>query len=387
MENTRLFNLIMLMRTNDVDLRLYAQNEIKKYSEKVAALIKKYIKSENVQEDVKAMKKELDTYNELTQDKCKDILDTFRNAMETKLVPFPMDIIMKMYNSENEFWIKKSKELIVEGYGMYVRKIIHNYYPSYATKYGDELFQCGCIGLLKAMHNYKTEYKFNTYCTNFVRHEISSQLNFHKCSTVHYNNIQRKINQAINDIKSEGFEPSIEKISIMTDLKPEIIKRELDYIERTKFKYLDADEGSDRACEYETSPEALYSQKERDESLYKAVSELPEEYREIIVMHCENHTNVEIAHCLNISVGKVKTKYQKALQYLKRNHHLYEAFSDYYSEATIHMSRYSVNAFVPKKDIEQQMTELMECVGKINKSSSLYVIDASDPMGQMAFCF
>ena len=44
MENTRLFNLIMLMRTNDVDLRLYAQNEIKEYSEKVAALIKKYIK-------------------------------------------------------------------------------------------------------------------------------------------------------------------------------------------------------------------------------------------------------------------------------------------------------------------------------------------------------
>ena len=68
MENTRLFNLIMLMRTNDVDLRLYAQNEIKKYSEKVAALIKKYIKSENVQEDVKAMKKLSAAYHVNVQD-------------------------------------------------------------------------------------------------------------------------------------------------------------------------------------------------------------------------------------------------------------------------------------------------------------------------------
>ena len=52
------------------------------------------------------------------------------------------------------------------------------------------------------------------------------------------------------------------------------------------------------------------------------------------------------------------------------------------------MSHYSVDAFVPSKDIDEQMDELMECVGKINPSTdTVYVIDASDPMGQLSFCF
>lgn len=389
MEKTKLFNLIMIMRTSDVDLRLFAINEMKKDSEKVESLIKKHIETEDIKEAAKELKKELVSCEEFTPDERKEILDTFKKAMKTELTSFPMDVIMKMNNSGNEFFVKKAKELVVESYGLYVRKIIHNYYPSYAVKYGDELYQCGCIGLLKAMNNYKTEYKFNTYCTNFVKHEISCQLNFHKnSSTVHFNNIQKKINTAIAEIKAEGFEPSVEKISIMTDLKPEMVKRELDYIERTKFQYLDADEGNDRVCEYEATPEAMFAQKERDESLHKAVMELPEEYRIIVIMRCDNHTNAEIAKRLNISVGQVKVKYQKALQVLKRDHRLYETFSDYYSDAAVHMSHYSVDAFVPSKDIDEQMDELMECVGKINPSTdTVYVIDASDPMGQLSFCF
>ena len=388
MENSRLFNLIMLMRTSDVDLRLFAMNEMKKDSEEIEVLIKKHIGDEDVKAAAKELKTELASCESLTADERKEIVDTFKKALKTDMTSFPMDIIMKMYGSGDEFFVKKAKELIVESYGLYVRKIIHNYYPSYAVKYGEELFQCGCIGLLKAMSNYKTEYKFNTYCTNFVRHEISNQLNFHKnSSTVHFNNIQRRINQAIADIKSEGYEPSVEKISIMTDLKPEMVKRELDYIERTKFQYLDADEGNDRACEYEATPEAMFAQKERDESLHKAVMELPEEYRIIVIMRCDNHTNAEIAERLDISVGQVKVKYQKALQVLKRNHRLHETFSDYYSDAAVYMSHYSVDAFVPAKDIDEQMDELMECVGKINPSAdSVYIVDASDPMGQLSFC-
>ena len=172
----------------------------------------------------------------------------------------------------------------------------------------------------------------------------------------------------------------------MTELKREVIERELNYIERTRFQYLDAGEGNDRACEYEATPEAMFAQKERDDSLHQALMDLPEDFRIIVLMKNDDCTNEQIARRMHITVGQVKTKYQKGLQMMKRNPHLYETYSDYYSDASIHMSHYSVNAMMPAKDIEEQMDDLMECVGTLNsQEKGIFYVDASDPMGQMTF--
>ena len=85
MEKTKLFNLIMIMRTSDVDLRLYAINEMKKDSEKVESLIKKHIETEDIKEAAKELKKELLSCEEFTPDERKEILDTFKKAMKTEL--------------------------------------------------------------------------------------------------------------------------------------------------------------------------------------------------------------------------------------------------------------------------------------------------------------
>lgn len=415
---------LMFFGTSDIDLKVYASKGItEKYSEEVAVILREAVKEAS--ETLHAEKEQYEkAVAEVHGNKAKDVIknnfsekrevlitefsgkliekisafvvrddnivltEAFREAVQKPLKPFPMDVVMNMYHSGNDFLEKKSKECVINNYGMYVHDIIHKYYTSYALKYGDELYQCGCIGLLNAMVNYNTQYKFNTYCTNFVRHEISSQINFHNNSTtVHFNNIQKKINQAIADIKNEGLEPSIEKIAIMTELKRETVEREWNYLERTKFQYLDADEGRDRACEYDATPEALFAQKERNDSLHRAIMDLPEDYRKIVLMKCFDCTNEQIASTMKMTVGKIKTKYQKGLQMMKRNPHLCETYSDYYSEAAIHMAHYSVNTIMPTKAIEEQMDDLMECIGTLNASDKgIYYVDASDPMGQMTFC-
>lgn len=415
---------IMFFRTADIDLKNYASTNISGvYPETVTSVLKEASKgfSETIKTEEEQFEKDLagiskpkekealkNAFSEkkeiLIKEFCgklmeklstvvildvnMDLAEAFREAANRPVKPFPMDIVMKMYHSGNDLLEKKSKDIVIDNYGMYVYDIIHRHYTSYAQKYGEELYQCGCIGLLTAMVNYDTRCKFNTYCTKFVLHEISAQINFHNNSTtVHFNNIQKKINQAIADIKSEGLEPSIEKIAIMTELKRETIEREWNYLERTRFQYLDADEGKDRACEYEATPEALFAQKERDDSLHQAIMDLPEDYRRIVLMKCSNCTNEYIASEMKTTVGKIKTKYQKGLQLMKRNPRLYETYSDYYSEATIHMAHYSVNAIMPTKAIEEQMDDLMECIGTLNSSDKgIYYVDASDPMGQMTFC-
>lgn len=424
MKKEELVKSIIFFRTKDIDLNVYASSEIRKaYRYEISAILKGAAKElserfdcneEKRDKELKeaetnpsrkeALKKEFcEKKSSIIKELCgkmmeqlseyvpvnenMELTEAFKAAAEQPLKPFPMDIVMGMYHSGNEFLVKKAKELVVDNYSMYVRDIIHRYYTTYAMKYGDELYQCGCIGLLNAMVNYNSQYKFNTYCTNFVLHEISSQINFHNNNaTVHFNNIQKKINQAITDIRNEGLEPTVSKIAIMTELKREVIERELNYIERTRFQYLDAGEGNDRACEYEATPEAMFAQKERDDSLHQALMDLPEDFRIIVLMKNDDCTNEQIARRMHITVGQVKTKYQKGLQMMKRNPHLYETYSDYYSDASIHMSHYSVNAMMPAKDIEEQMDDLMECVGTLNsQEKGIFYVDASDPMGQMTF--
>lgn len=415
---------IMFFRTSDLDLKIYASKEIKAaYPESVLLVLKNTAKEaeERLHPEAELLEKKLSEVSEkgtkedlkksfaekksvivnelcgkliqelsrvLNFDDALYIMEAFCEAASNQMKPFPMDIVMNMYHSNDDFLVKKSKELVIDNYSMYVHDIIHKHYSSYALKYGEELFQCGCIGLLNAMVNYNNQYKFNTYCTNFILHEIHAQLNFHNNNTtVHYNNIQKKINQAIAEIKNEGMEPSVNKIAIKTELKREVIERELDYIERTRFQYLDVEDGNDRACEYDATPEALFAQKERDESLYQAIQDLPREYQAVVMMKWDNCTNEEIAKAMHTTIGKIKTKYQRGLQMMKRNPCLYETFSDYYSEAKVHMARYSVNAIMPAKDIEAQMDDLMECIGTLNPSrKNVYYVDASDPMGQLAFC-
>lgn len=65
----------------------------------------------------------------------------------------------------------KNDELILDNQNL-VYSIINTYFPNYQNK--NDLFQVGCIGLIKAKEKFKEEYntKFSTYAYTFILGEI-----------------------------------------------------------------------------------------------------------------------------------------------------------------------------------------------------------------------
>lgn len=380
--------MTILLKEDDYDIREYASKKIaEEYSNDVATLLRRYAK-EDFNEDKEIMLLlDMSKLENMSYEDATDIVAEFKDGMKTEM---DIDLAMELYKSGDETLVKKTGEFVIKKYEMYIYNIIHTRYSTYADKFTDELFQCGCEGLLKALRNYDPKSaKFNTYCTGFVCHEISAQINFHNNNTtVHFNNIQKKIEDAMKAIKEEGYEPDVQKIHILTDLKPEIIKRELDYIERTKFRYLDADEGLDYSCEYESTPEALYAVKERNSNIYKAIKELPRDQQIIVVMKMYKSTNEDIAERLNTTISKVKMGYQRALHTLKKSRYLAEINAEYRRDSHICMAHFSATPLIPKKTVDEQLKSVMECLGTFQNSKGVrYAIDYNESNGQYKFLF
>lgn len=254
--------------------------------------------------------------------------------------------IMELYHSGNDFLVKKAKEFVVEKYGNYVLNILRKEYPTYAEKYREEMYHSGVMGLITAMKNYNvSKGAFTTYSKLFIKHEINEQINFlNNDTTVHYNAVQRKITEAISAISDEGYEPTVERISIMAEMKPEVVRRELDYIERTKFIYLD-DESEDLGdiTDYSTSPEKLVIENERYACLQKCIDSLPEVVRKVVWQkYLTSDNNEKIANDLNLSIGQVRNNFQKGLESLRNDRRLCETFYEYLSDADRELMEYLI---------------------------------------------
>lgn len=110
---------------------------------------------------------------------------------------------------------------------------------------------------------------FTTYSQPFIRHMINSQINFYTGSTVHYTKIQSLINDAIKMLQDKGMEPTVRKITTLTDLKPEIVRRELDCIANTTLQYIDSADTKDEEYGSMTSPEDVVIEQTKTAALQK----------------------------------------------------------------------------------------------------------------------
>ena len=400
MKNMSLLCILSSLKLkNDYELRLNAKKELlRRYDEDIYDVLNIIV---NIVSDTKDKPESVNDAKKLEETQIRYMENLFKMkgfSMEeyAKLVtaisalwgkqkfPMPIECVMEMYHSKDPFYVKKAKEYIVVDFGNYVHDIIHKKYSTYAVKYGEELFQCGCIGLLKAMTNYDVSVgAFTTYCQFFVQHEISEQINFNRNdTTVHFNNIQRKINNAINQLKDEGYDVTIKKISILTELKPDIIKRELDYIERTKFRYLDAEE-TDHMCEYEDTPEGIFAKQEKVSALTASINRLPKKYRDVVLMKMEERTNEQIAKALSIHVGQVKNYFQKGMLLMRKDPCLYSLFPEYISDAEAEMLKYTAQTIAPEKDIDGIMDETLMLLTGIDPASENSSEDEDDGLSAL----
>lgn len=274
----------------------------------------------------------------------------------------PISTIMEFYRSEDIDLEKMSKKYIVINFTNYVHDVIHSYYSTYSSKYWEELYHCGVIGLIKAMKNYDEEKgKFTTYSKRFIFHEISEQLNFHKNdSTVYFNNMQKKVQDAKEKLIHDGFEPTVENIALYTDLKPEMVQRELDVIERTKFCYLDDEEVKKQPSSFSSSPEQLCIEEEKKSAVRDSIERLPYLMRMCIILKYDyDYTNDVIAKMLDITTGKVKTYHNKAIQMMRKDPDLLVHAHDYVDEAETQMLKYAQRPIGTKADADEQIQNVL----------------------------
>lgn len=374
--------LICLSVCDDYEARGLAKKNLDpKYGDGACEVIREAM-MEKDDDKYALLSKKISDLDRIKKSEAKTVLEMMGEVRKRKVIRIPIKGIMGMFNSGDEFLVKKAKDFIVREYGKYVFDLIHKNYPTYADKYGDELYNCGCIGLMQAMKGYNVEKgAFTTYCKFFVIHEISQQVNFHRNdSSTYFNSVNRQVREAQEAIRAEGQEPTVARIVIRTELKPDIVKRELDYMEATRFRYFDADDEKEQPCEYEDTPEHIVSKKTGMEQLFASIDRLARKdpnMRDVVLLKYDGtRTNEEIAKKLGLTIGQVKTLYTRGLRTLRHDEGLRSQYGEYLSDAECEMQKYSVPRIEPKCATEERIDDLESLLNVSNMFGSGVVTES-----------
>lgn len=219
---------------------------------------------------------------------------------------------------------KKAREDFIKGNLRLVLSIIQRF--SNSGENIDDLFQIGCIGLMKAIDHFDVtlNVKFSTYAVPMIIGEIRRYLR---------DNNSIRVSRSIRDtaykaiytkelmMKKSDKEPTVEEIAEKLDVEPEDIVYALDAIQSPVSLYEPV---------YAESGDTLYimdqiSDKKNKEdnwieeiSLKAAVNRLSEREHKIINMrYFEGKTQMEVAEEINISQAQVSRLEKKALRSMR----------------------------------------------------------------------
>lgn len=124
-----------------------------------------------------------------------------------------------------------AKEQVVNQNLGLVWSIVHRFKNSYYDK--DDLFQIGCIGLMKAINNFDPTYKvqFSTYAVPIIMGEIKRY--FRDDGTIKVSRSLKELNLKINKAKevlqnSQNDEPKIEDIAKYLDVDVQDVVEAID---------------------------------------------------------------------------------------------------------------------------------------------------------------
>ena len=219
---------------------------------------------------------------------------------------------------------KNAREQFIKGNLRLVLSIIQRF--SNSGENIDDLFQIGCIGLMKAIDNFDVtlNVKFSTYAVPMIIGEIRRYLR---------DNNSIRVSRSIRDtaykaiytkelmMKKSDKEPTVEEIAKKLEIAPEDIVFALDAIQSPVSLYEPV---------YAESGDTLYimdqiSDKKNKEdnwieeiSLKAAINRLSDREHKIINMrYFEGKTQMEVAEEINISQAQVSRLEKKALRSMK----------------------------------------------------------------------
>ncbi|MCI9074445.1 MAG: RNA polymerase sporulation sigma factor SigG [Dorea sp.] len=220
---------------------------------------------------------------------------------------------------------EKAKEEYIKGNLRLVLSVIKRFGNS--NENPDDLFQIGCIGLIKAINNFNTELdvKFSTYAVPMIIGEIRRYMrdnNSIRVSRSLRDTAYKAIYAKENYVKQHQKEPTVEEIAEEIGISGEDIIFALDAIQAPM---------SLQEPVYNDSGDALYvmdqisDKKNKEEkwvedlSLEAAMKHLGERERYIIELRFfEGKTQMEVAEMIQISQAQVSRLEKGALKVMKQ---------------------------------------------------------------------
>lgn len=184
----------------------------------------------------------------------------------------------------------------------------------------DDLYQSGCVGLVKAAENFKPElgYKFSTYAVPVIIGEIKRM--FRDGGIVKVSRTLRelslKINKEINIFSAEmGREPTIYELSKIMNVSPEEISEAISANMSPVSMTINDDDGESQADIPVDSPDEELTE---ILSLHEELKMLDEQDKKIIALRFyKNITQSETAKQLGMTQVQVSRREKKILVKLR----------------------------------------------------------------------
>lgn len=221
---------------------------------------------------------------------------------------------------------ENAREEFINGNLRLVLSVIQKFYNR--GEIADDLFQVGCIGLIKAIDNFDLSVgvKFSTYAVPMIIGEVRRYLR-------DYNAI--RVSRSVKDIaykaltiketliRKNGIEPSLEQIAKELDLPVKEISNALDAIQEPVSLYEPIfHDGTDTLFVMDQ----VSDKKNTDESwteeiaLKEAISKLNDREKNIVMLRFfKGKTQIEVASEIGISQAQVSRLEKNAINHIKKN--------------------------------------------------------------------
>ena len=220
---------------------------------------------------------------------------------------------------------KQAREELIAGNLRLVLSVIHKF--ANRGENVDDLFQVGCIGLIKAIDNFDTslDVKFSTYGVPMIVGEIRRYLRDNSAMRVSraMRDTAYKVLQAKESYMAQHQkEPSVEEIAQMLGIKREEVVFALDAIldPVSLYEPIYSDSG-DTVCVMDQVKDSRNTDEMWLEhiALKEAVSRLSEREQKILAMRFyQSKTQVEVSREIGISQAQVSRLEKNALRQLRK---------------------------------------------------------------------
>lgn len=219
----------------------------------------------------------------------------------------------------------EARELYIKGNLRLVLSIIQRF--SASNENVDDLFQIGCIGLIKAINNFDTsqQVKFSTYAVPMIIGEIKRYLrdnNSIRVSRSLRDTAYKAIYAKENLTKQNQKEPTITEIASEVGISKEEIVMALDAIQTPMSLYDPVySEGGDTLYVMDQIHDKKCSEENwvQDMVLKNALDRLPAREQQIVTMRFyDGKTQMEVAEEIGISQAQVSRLEKSALKSMRK---------------------------------------------------------------------